>query len=305
MDLPVQILTTYFTIYFLIPRYFITKQYKKFALTFFLSLFLASFLNRVLYYGFYNPVLDLSSTGEFFNLPQTLKMIFGLYPVVVLGSFIKIGQLWHQREQINQQLINDKLESELKFLKAQVNPHFLFNTLNNLYALTLKRSDKASEVVERLSGMLEYLLYEGDGSSAPVEKELDLLKNYISLEKIRYGNRLEIDLEVEGETKEKMIPPLLLLPFVENSFKHGASQQLESAWIHIYLKIDGGRLKFQVINSKKKGPTTLKDAKANGIGLENVRKRLDLLFQNNYTLNILDLEEKYQIDMELPLNKTI
>lgn len=301
LDLPIQILTTYFTIYFLIPRFFIKKQYLKFVLAFFFSLFLASFLNRAFFYIIYN----ISPSEDFFNLPKTLKMIFGLYPVVVLGSFMKIGQLWHDREQIHQQLLNDKLESELKFLKAQVNPHFLFNTLNNLYALTLKKSDKASEVVERLSGMLEYLLYEGNESFATVEKELDLLNNYISLEKIRYGDRLEIKFKLEGDINGKKIPPLLLLPFVENSFKHGASQQLEAAWIHIHLIIDDDSLKFNVVNSKKKLSQLVKEAKPNGIGLRNVKKRLDLLFNNDYFLSIMELEEKYQIDLELPLDKTL
>lgn len=301
MDLPVQILATYFTIYFLIPRYFIKKQFKKFALTFFFTLFLASFLNRALYYGLFNPLFGTSSTEGFFNLPKTLKMIFGLYPVVVLGSFIKIGHLWHQREQINQQLKNEQLKSEIKYLKAQIQPHFLFNTLNNLYALTLKNSEKAGEVVLKLSEMLNYFLYEGNQWQVSLDRELELLQNYIILEKIRYGERLEISFLSEGIIEGQKIAPLLLLPFVENSFKHGASQQQNSVWIKIRARVENSILYFHVSNNKK--PRNKAEIKRKGLGLDNVEKRLDLLYKGHYSLNISEKEDIFTVDLVVSLDQ--
>ncbi|MBZ9731443.1 histidine kinase [Salegentibacter sp. JZCK2] len=228
-------------------------------------------------------------------------MIFSLYPVVVLGAFIKIGRIWFEHEKYVKQLKNDQLESEIKYLRAQVHPHFLFNTLNNLYALTLKNSKKAGEVVLKLSEMLDYFLYEGNQWKVSLEKELELLGNYISLEKIRYGDRLEVTFQTEGTIEGQNIPPLLLLPFVENSFKHGASQLQSFVWIKIRTKVENNVLHFHVSNKRKK--INKMENKKKGLGLNNVEKRLDLLYKGHYSLKINDQEDFFQIDLVVALNQ--
>lgn len=139
---------------------------------------------------------------------------------------------------------------ELQVLKAQVHPHFLFNTLNNIYSLTLQQSGNASEIVQKLSGLLRYMFRECNAPEVPLIKEIELLRNYTQLEQIRYGNRLNIDLTVRGELIGKQIAPLLLIPFVENAFKHGASEQSDRAFIDLSLVTMGNELNFRLQNSK-------------------------------------------------------
>jgi len=231
--LPPQILAVYTTTYFLIPKFLLTKKHLKFFVLLLVSAIIYVALYRVIIYYVLAPLLytpksyKLVKEAGLFYPYYSLYSLFSIYSVVALASFIKILKQWFQNQQLTQQLEKEKLEAELKFLKAQINPHFLFNTLNNLYALTLKKSNKAPEIVLKLSSLLDYMLYECNAPFVSLDKEIQLIKNYISLEKLRYGNRLKIDFTVEGNTSEKQIAPMLILPLVENCFKHGASIRSE------------------------------------------------------------------------------
>lgn len=304
-DLPIKIGATYVVLYLLLPRYFMKKRIVVFSVLFVITLIFAAFFQRLFYYSLVNPILDPGSPNEaFFQPNRILKTVFGIYPVVVLAAFIKIGKHWYERDRESQKLEKEKLEAELKFLKAQIHPHFLFNTLNNLYALTLKKSEKASEVVLKLSHLLDYLLYDCNEWKVAVDKELELIETYISLEKIRYGDRLDISYTIEGNTSGKEIPPMLILPFVENSFKHGTSQQLEQVWLRIDVVVQEDSLLLHVANSKNALSNQNDDQGVKeGIGLKNVKRRLDLLFDNSYTLNIADREDSFQVDLSLKLNQ--
>lgn len=310
LDLPVKIAATYVLLYILLPRYFIRKKVITFSLLFILLLAFAALLQSLFFHFLVNPLLrpDPSSyTANYLLQPnRILKIVFGIYPVVVLAAFIKMAKNWYQRERESQKLQREKVEAELNFLKAQIHPHFLFNTLNNLYALTLKRSEKASEVVLKLSHLLHHLLYEGNETQIALEKELEIINTYVSLEKIRYGERLEVNLSVQGQSTGKAIPPMLLLPFVENSFKHGASQQLEQVWISMIVTIHEQKLEFQVKNSKLLAAnTSLGGAVPQGIGLKNVKRRLALLYGDNYHLSIQDKGTSFQVDMSIPLTSIL
>ena len=193
----------------------------------------------------------------------------------------------------------EKLTAELQLLKAQVHPHFLFNTLNNLYALTLRKSDGAPEMVLKLSGLLSYMLYECNATEVPLEKEIRMLENYVDLEKLRYGSRLDVSLNFTGDIRGKTITPLLLIPFVENAFKHGSSEQLEQAWISLDLAVEGNRMSFKLVNSKDANESP--GGGAGGIGLVNVRKRLELIHANNYELKITPQEETFLVYLSLEL----
>lgn len=304
-DLPVKICTTYLVLYVLLPRYFMQKRIVAFSILFAGSLILAAFLQRLNYYFLVNPFMqpDLPREGLFqLKLNSVLKTVFGIYPVVVLAAFIKVCKHWYERDRESQKLEREKVEAELNFLKAQIHPHFLFNTLNNLYALTLKKSEKASEVVLKLSHLLNYLLYEGNSSLVPLDKELEIMDTYIALEKIRYGDRLEVSCHIQGSSAGRETAPMLLLPFVENSFKHGASQQTEQAWVRIELKIGEKDLHVRVANSKAATPGLQPGQSVpQGIGLKNVSRRLKLLYGNRYTLTIQDRPAFFQVDMRIPL----
>jgi LytS/YehU family sensor histidine kinase len=219
-----------------------------------------------------------------------------------LFASVKLFEFWFMNQKRNQELEKEKMESELKFLKSQIHPHFLFNTLNNLYALTLDKSDRAPEVVVKLSDLLSYMLYECNAPLVPLAKEVQLLQDYLDLEKIRYPNELKVDFEVFGRVNGKNIAPLVLLPFVENGFKHGLSKQINYPWINITLEIEDYLLRFLVENNRPKIEKADETGYSEGIGLKNVRRRLDLIYGDQYTLDISGNADTFSINLQLKLH---
>lgn len=301
--LPVKMAATYVTLYVLLPRYFLNRKYIQFVLILAGSLIIAACVQRVLDYAIIYRILNPSLLQQpFFSATPTLKIIIGIYPVVALAAFIKLAKHWYKRDLITRELEKDKLEAELKFLRAQIHPHFLFNTLNNLYALTLKKSKKASEVVLRLSDLLNYMLYEGNARKVKLKKELEVIETYISLEKIRYGKRLSVSFDVKGETADKEIPPMLLIPFVENSFKHGAGEQPDQVWVSIDIEITGNQFTLKVENSKDTNGSVDETGYKEGIGLKNVQRRLELLYGDSYDLQLVEEEAMFSVILKLKLD---
>jgi len=301
--LPAILLAAYFTIELLIPRFLFQKKTLKFSILFLITAFLFSFLQRLnLYYIviplFYPKYLDSFNLLSF----QLIFRVFSEYPVVILAASIKIILHWYREQQINQKLVREKLEAELKFLKAQIHPHFLFNTLNNLYALTLKKSSQAPEVVLKISELLNYMLYESNVEEVSLKKETEHIKNYIALEKIRYGKKLKLNFNITGSTENMRIAPMLLLPFVENSFKHGVSKKITDKWINISLKSDSGKMILFIENSKSNDDAERESEYTAGIGLKNVRRRLDLLYAGKYNLTTTDSGGKYTVNLEIDLS---
>ncbi len=192
---------------------------------------------------------DHEGPDSFFRF-NFVYIFFNIYVMPAMFASVKLFEYWYVNQINNQELQKQKLESELKFLKSQIHPHFLFNTLNNLYALTLDKSEEAPEVVVKLSGLLSYMLYECNAPRVPLEKEINLLQDYLAMEKIRYRNELKVDFDVQGKVNGKLIAPLLLIPFVENGFKHGLSKQINNPWIYIALRINNDSLHFNVKNNK-------------------------------------------------------
>ena len=205
----------------------------------------------------------------------------------------------HQRqERGNALLAQENYLAELQLLRAQVHPHFLFNTLNNLYALTLKQSDQAPLVVERLTGLLHFVLKQGTAPLVSLPDEVTLLRNYVALEQLRYGERLTLEFRAEGITPAARIAPLLLLPLVENAFKHGAAEQVGAARISIALAVANGWFTCVVENTKNAGPVPGAGA---GIGLRNVRQRLELLYPQRHRLQVRAEDDTFAVCLALRL----
>jgi LytS/YehU family sensor histidine kinase len=200
---------------------------------------------------------------------------------------------------LNETLTREKANAELQLLKAQIHPHFLFNTLNNIYSFTLTKSPLAAELVQKLSDMLGYMITDCDHSMVPLEKEIHLIKDYIGLEKIRYGTRLDIQMHINGECKSKMIAPLLMIPFVENCFKHGASIMRGKQWMQLSIHVNNNVLYFNLTNSKPLQPVNSKSK--NGIGLLNVKKRLALLYPDKHQLIINPSDGVYNVQLQIEL----
>ena len=307
-DALIQIPAVYFTIYFLMPRYLLKEKYIEFLVYLVLVILTFSALVWYNYVFVQHPIFWADSDYEpsLFNYGKMLKNTTKIYPVLVLAIVIKWFKYWYIEQKANQLLVEEKLKAELNFLKAQVHPHFLFNTLNNLYALTLKQSKDAPEVVLKLSDLLNYMLYECTADEVPIEKEIKLLKDYIALEKIRYGKRLNIAFNVLGQSAGKSVAPLMLLPFVENSFKHGVSEEMHEAWVSIDLELKDESLTLKVENSKSKDEE--KEDQFNykqGIGLKNVQRRLELLYPEKHMLEMHDSVDSYLIVLSIDLTKHV
>ncbi|GAB4039674.1 sensor histidine kinase [Spirosoma jeollabukense] len=299
-QLPAQLLFTYLTLYWLIPTYLLTGQLVRFGVLTGVALLLGGLLYwEGTFYLFLTPFAPERLVGE---SPTSLGSIVLCAFYLLCTSSILIGffmtRFAFQQQQLNQQLVIAQQVVELKSLKDQINPHFLFNTLNNLYGLTSQNPDKAGEVVLRLSELMQYMLYEGNLATVPLQKEITYLENYLALERIRYGPDLHLSFQVNGPTERVMLAPLLLLPFVENAFKHGLSRQLGDAWLQIQLAVTAQELTFKVENSQPELPDT---ASKVGIGLPNVAKRLDLLYPGRHRLRQLSGTDSFLTTLTITL----
>ena len=199
---------------------------------------------------------------------------------------IKFFKLWTLKQRDWMRAQQEKITAELQLLKAQVHPHFLFNTLNNIYSFSLDNSPKTPGMIVKLSSLLSYMLYDCKAEQVQLEKEIENMQNYIDLEKERYGNKIEISWSVEGNIKNKFISPLLMLPFLENAFKHGVSEQLEKPWLSVDISVKSDSLRCKIANSKNEFITH--HTNGNGIGIANVKKRLALMYPNNHELKMHD-----------------
>ena len=221
-------------------------------------------------------------------------------PILIgFALMIKLIKRWWLKQQETEQMAREKTKAELQLLKAQVHPHFLFNTLNNIYFFALSGSPKAPDMIGKLSGLLHFILNECDQPLVSLEKEFRMIQDYLSLEKIRYGDDMNMSVELPGDCSNKMIAPLLLIPFIENSFKHGASRMLAHPYVKLSIAIENNVLHFCIRNSRPPLQETV-TAKGN-IGLKNVRKRLELLYPFDHELNIVEEPESFTVSLKLRL----
>jgi len=206
------------------------------------------------------------------------------------------------------ELERENLEQQLEYLRYQINPHFFMNTLNNIHALVDIDPEQAKDTIVELSKMMRFVLYEGNKQRVPLSRELEFIRHYVALMQLRYTERVRIVLDLPAEVPERPVPPLVLITFIENAFKHGVSYQRES-FIEVMVKVDGDRLQFSCRNSKAETTKRPNDETAppqqGGVGLANVRKRLNLLFAHDYSLHIRDDGDVYTVDLTFPLKSSI
>ena len=233
---------------------------------------------------------------------HVLNIFFTFFAIGVISAGLKIFSDWLTYTRVKTEMDKQNMQSELKFLRSQVNPHFLFNTLNSLYALTLKKSDQAPEIVIKLSEMMRYMLYECNEAYVPLYKEINYLKNYVELERLRHGSHIDIQLIVHGEVNQQRIAPLLFIPFIENSFKHGISKKIDDGFVHTKLEISSDRIELSVENSKAPSMPNPERKISGGIGLANVRRRLNLIYPDRHQLKVTDAPHKFNIHLTLQLN---
>ncbi len=307
-----QMIIAYINMEILIPRFLITKQYGiyfGFVLLCFVALYIYDQWITNLFFdirpesfrgGGPRQGRHFSAPGFgprfhymrfFMHFTQTLAIFF-------LSTAYKTARIALHREKEAAVLKSENLQSELKFLKSQINPHFLFNALNNIYTLSMIKSEKTPEMILKLSDMLRYILYDCQEDKVSLQKEIDYIWNYVGLQKLKekHSRLIEIDISADGQLK---IAPMLLIPFIENAFKHGDIFVTDSGWMNIKLSTDSRHLRFSVCNSLPDREFT-KD-RAGGIGLKNVQKRLDMLYKDAYELKIDKIEKEFRVDLKLLL----
>jgi len=289
----------YFNVLYLIPNYLAQKRFLTYFVLFFLVVLTVTPIKVVIYYFKFHDYPEaqgqLVHDMNWFFLPTFL--------IASTSTLAKIVLDWVRHLREMQELETENMQSELRFLKSQINPHFLFNTLNNLYALTLKKSDLAPEIVLKLSEMMRYMLYECNEKQVLLSKEVNYLHNYLDLEALRQGKNVEIGFEINGEVTNQKIAPLMFIPFVENSFKHGLSHHISRGYVKIRLEVDQKTVRLVIENSKPEAlPLQDHSRKSGGIGLVNVRRRLDLLYPGKYELQIKEAPMNYTVDLTLELD---
>ena len=300
--LPIRMIAVYVNWYILIPSYLYRNKIWGYFLSLIGLLFLLAIAQRFLnvYWGYPNFFPD------WFNKPIEIWIFFRIIQnLVILASpvafstGIKFFMDWYEQKNKANQLAMEKRAAELKYLKAQINPHFLFNTLNNLYGLSLEKSQKVPRLILKLSDFLSYSLYDSAEEKLPLRKEVKLITDFIDLEKERYEGRLELDWHVDVSVDmEVSIAPLLLMPLVENAFKHGVKENIAQTKISIHLEQITNELHFKIINTI---PKQKSKQIPNGIGLKNLKRRLDLLYPNHYQLDIIPGKQQFTVILNLQI----
>ena len=223
----------------------------------------------------------------------------GAFTITASALMLKFGKHWYHHYYRNLQLQKENTEAQMQLLTAQIHPHFLFNTLNNIYSQAQTESPKSSKMIMGLSDMLRYILYEGQKPLVPLKQELMMVTEYVNLEKIRYGNKLDVHILIPDKHNDLYIAPLLLLPFVENCFKHGTSNMLQDPWINLTIELRDTTLVMKLMNGKASVNGNIQSK--SGIGINNVRQRLDLLYKDKYELQIREEEEVFVVDLKVEL----
>lgn len=290
------IIIAYLNLNYFLPRYLLKKRYFIYFTAVIISVIGYLIAQSLFDFYLYGYVIGPMRNS---HLMETLSYnFFSTLWYLGLMLALKLSIDWYGQQLIIQKITVEKLNAEVNFLRAQVNPHFLFNVLNNLYALTLKKSELAPDVVLKLSEMMEYMLYDSNDAKVSLEKEINYLSNYIELERHRFSTEFSISLNINAELGGYEIAPLLLLPLVENAFKHGLSKQTENGWLKLDITLNNKILTVIVENSK---PTSVSGKGKGGIGLDNLQKRLDLLYPAKYHLELEDKKNAYTAKLVIEL----
>jgi len=288
----------YFNFWYLTPRYFKLKKYIAYYGLLIVAVVIVSVV-RIFVDKWLIEEEDalLLASFEFITLPHFANTILSSIIMLFITSSIKYHNDWNRQQRTLQELKAYQLEAELKFLQTQINPHFLFNALNNVYALQQTGSKEAGPMVMRLSEMLRYMLYTSESKKVPLKKELEYVQHYIDFQQLKKAKKQQIDFKIEGDSEGVEIAPMILIPFFENSFKHGNVDDLKNGWLKSRLRISPEIISFTISNSVGLKPRQ-KD-KVGGIGLENVKKRLQLLYPKKHQLDIQNKTETFSVHLLL------
>jgi sensor histidine kinase YesM len=295
-EVPPQILFAYAVMYWIIPSYVAKKQLFESIILLVIAFVLCGFVGHLLFLSF--SVYPEGTSA--WSVPKIFLRGFYSLLHASIAIAIKLVKLWYENQRRVSELENKRLESELKMLKDQINPHFMFNTLNNLYGLIAKNPAHAQELVLGLARILHFMLHESNHERIRLEQEIRCIQDYIELEKLRYAGNVAISLNIQDKMEALSIVPLSIFPFIENSFKHGASEMIDDAWINIDFSTFKNFFIFKIENSK--GPRLLRQDTP-GLGLQNVTRRLELIYGTDHTLQIIDSEASFLVVVKIAIGR--
>jgi sensor histidine kinase YesM len=290
----------YINLELLLPKWGKRKKILLYTFSLVIIIILFSWIN----YNFFAEWSAKILPDYFFISYFTFKEIIFFFTIyVTVTSLLKLSKSWFWVSELEKELLEkekQKTEVELKALKAQINPHFFFNTLNSIYSMALDKDERLPGTVLQLSELMRYFLYESKDNFVPLEKELAVADNYIALQKIRSGAQLSVQVNKDGVVSEQKIAPLLLITFLENAFKHGAKGSSENTFIRLDIRVEKNKLSF-VVENNKGIIDEVNTGEHNGLGLENVKRQLELLYPGKHLLNIKDQPDRFSVALQLSL----
>ena len=290
----------YFNYFYLVPKFLLQKNTFLYIVLIIILIFVSIFIGNL----FHDNAPPENLPQDFprpdrrgpFHFVYFFPMLFNL-AIVVIGTSIRIYEEWNKNERKRHEIEAQKKTTELNFLKNQLNPHFLFNSLNSIYALTNKKSNDAPEAVITLSELMRYMLYKTDNDFVLLKDEFEYIQNYLKLQRLRIVNNENVTLNIHGNVSNQKIRPLLLISFIENAFKHG-TDFMGNTEVRIVMTITNNKLEFSCINLKGNNKKVKKDS---GIGFPNTKERLDLLYPDKYTLDVKEDDNRYYVTLILDL----
>ena len=298
--MPVFIFYTYPVSHFAVIK-LLLKNRQLYFLAFILSWSVVGWYLNIYFRRFvFFPVLDLWKVPHSNGIDEPQSLLCMATTVACFSAAILLKH-WVVTQKEAAEAKQEKMIAQLQVLKAQLHPHFLFNTLNNIYSFALENSSKTPQMVLRLSSLLSYMLYDCKADEVLLEKELEVMKNYVDLEKERYGDKIDISVNIEGDIHDRYITPLLILPFLENAFKHGTSEQLERPWMSVDIAVKDHLLECKVVNSKNE----FVPFHENGVGINNVKKRLEFLYPGKHDLKLADEGVFFVVSLFLQLKPNL
>lgn len=302
VHLPVFVLYSYGVVYYLVPKFLLNQKYGQFFAVLFLATggaaLLRILIGKYIYLTLFIP--EVLHPKEWINTEIFFLNLMWIMGTATIFAMFKYYKNWMTSQTLANEAERKHLSSELQVLKAQLNPHFLFNTFNNLYVLSLQKSDKTPIAISKMSDLFHYILYECNSVEVPVAKEVKLIEDYIQLEELRYSDRLSITFEKDIENEDCMIPPMLLYTFVENCFKHGCSNDPGSSWIKLRIKVRDHRFGFEAWNSIPQ--VGMNGNKTGGVGLSNIKRRLELIYPKNHQLEIRRDAREFYVRLDIRKN---
>ncbi len=306
-----QIALAYLNMEFLIPVFYVRKRYLAYTglviLSFIGIYFLYEYVITLYFQQAGPPFMPGRMRGRmpmhFFSPMRGMRIAYVFsqtLAIFFLSAAYKISRIAAKKEQEAAALRSENLNAELKFLRSQINPHFLFNALNNIYALSVIKSDQAPDMILKLSNMLRYILYDCNADRVPLGKEISYINDYVAMQKLKDEQITNVEIDYTDADPDFMIAPMILIPFVENSFKHSQIEDVQHGWIRMKIETHDKKLFFSISNSKAKSEYS-KD-KVGGIGLENVKRRLELLYPGRHELLIADKRDVFSVDLKIILD---